>query len=216
MVIAILEALLGLALLFDGFILHAAIVLLMIMHVSILIILGPLGMNSAHGVWPWNFGCFCTLPASFWMLDHPDAADVSSWELWFNPITLAVIFVCAVIPLPSYFGKGYPQMSFMMYSSNFPAARLSGPHGCQTLQTAAAAYWYGGMTIDYTRLTSHYHVTPILSLSGDKKLAPYIADYFGVPITLTYRHRPSIWSNDRAKTIYVAEPRSSKAQSPAS
>ena len=206
--IALAEALLGAALLLpEGPLLHAAVACLLAMHLAILLVLGPLGANSAHGVWPWNLACLLTLPACFWMrgppLLHPLLPDLLG-----HPLAALVLAACLLAPLPAYWGAGYPQLSFMMYSANFPSPRLSAPSSAVSaaLRSAAGVFRSHPMTLDYPRLTAAYHVTPIISLSGNLKLARYLSSRFNVPITLRYRHRPHAWTGDATKTIFLIEP----------
>jgi hypothetical protein len=83
------------------------------MHVFILIIFGPFGMNYNISVWPWNLCMIIVLGLLFLKEDVSDTALVSkklSWQFF-------VLLLC-IMPVGNVSGVWKDELSFKLYSGN--------------------------------------------------------------------------------------------------
>ncbi|MEX1001804.1 MAG: DoxX family protein [Crocinitomicaceae bacterium] len=115
--VAGIEALAGLGLMF-GFSRKIAAIILLLMHVFILTALGPFGHNWNHVVWPWNI-CFALL-----LFVLSNKKDIKLWERTLFRKKYYIFFFVAVAALPSLgvLGKWDHFLSGGYYSAVIPEA----------------------------------------------------------------------------------------------
>jgi uncharacterized membrane protein YphA (DoxX/SURF4 family) len=117
--VGITEALLGIGLLFKRTQKSAAIVLIG-MHLAILCILSPLGLNSNQVVWPWNIAMIGYLL----LLIRMDTVTVQSVLSGWNKLILVVL---GILPLLNFFGWWDYYLSSSLYSCRPPAMYICVP-----------------------------------------------------------------------------------------
>lgn len=201
---AIVEILISLGLLFESTQYIAVLVGLMI-HVIILLAVGPLGSNDYHGIWAWNVYCMATLWILFIQIPVTDS-------LWYEinsllavgsiPIWISFIFF-ALCPLLSWFELWHPQLSFQMHSSNFPEIRLrfSAP---KLLDGHDISKWIDRAGfIDIFGIAGTHGVCPAFSFRVGVEWAKYLAKESGQCIFLTYKSRPGLFTGVRAVSSYI-------------
>ncbi len=97
-----------------------AIVCMILMHISLLLWLGPLALNWNYSVWPWNLAMIALLLVLF--------RRGSSWglkTLWrSHPYAKAVGIVFGILPLLTVIGLWDSYLGFSLYSGNIKGATL--------------------------------------------------------------------------------------------
>ena len=119
--IPIMETLLAIGLLSRRF--HKFAVLgIFAMHLLILWMIGPLGSDFNHVVWPWNVAMMVVVFTLFWRVpvNHPRRMS----PLGSKPVHKIVFVLCTVCPALSYAGWWPGYLSFRMYSSREPRAQV--------------------------------------------------------------------------------------------
>jgi hypothetical protein len=115
LIAALVELCAGLGLLFRSSRGIAAIVLVL-MHLTILLAIGPLGHDWNAVVWPWNI----LLPLLVLCL-LPRRAELSAWR-WMilpkRPYRIALLALVGVLPALSFVGLWDSYLSFSLYSGN--------------------------------------------------------------------------------------------------
>jgi len=91
-----------------------AVVVAVAMHVFILIALSPWGQNYNHVVWPWNIAMAAVVVILFWKTDESARQILLSK----NAFHIAVLFLFALAPVLSFFGRWDHYLSAAMYTSN--------------------------------------------------------------------------------------------------
>ncbi len=97
-----------------------AVVCMILMHISLLLWLGPLALNFNYSVWPWNLAMIVLLlvlfrPGSYWDLK----------ALWrSHPYAQGVGVVFGVLPLLTMMGWWDAYLGFSLYSGNIKTANL--------------------------------------------------------------------------------------------
>lgn len=115
-----LELLIGVGLLTKKF-RKASVVLAILLIISILFTLGPLGHNWNIVVWPWNLVMLCLVVTLFWKSDF-SMKDV----LWIkdNIFHKIIILLFLVLPFFSFFNLWDSYFSSTLYSGNIIQANL--------------------------------------------------------------------------------------------
>lgn len=97
-----------------------AVVCMLLMHMSLLLWLGPLALNWNYSVWPWNLAMMTLLlvlfrPGSRW----------SPRDLWSShPYAKVVAVVFGILPLLTIIGLSDSYLGFSLYSGNIKTAHL--------------------------------------------------------------------------------------------
>jgi hypothetical protein len=113
----VLEILIGMGLLTRRF-RNISVVLAVLMHVSILLLLIPLKLNTV--IWPWNVAMLVLVAALFWR-----RRDVSMSELLVPReagFQLIVLILFGALPLLSFFDLWDSYLSASLYSGHLPVA----------------------------------------------------------------------------------------------
>ncbi len=108
----LVEVCLGIGLLFRRTLIPAAFVGVM-MHLGMLVILGPLGRNYGAAVWPWNLGLLALLTIAAFKFGQ----KASVWKP-LNPLELGFVSALMVIPVTNLFGNYMYFASYRMYTMN--------------------------------------------------------------------------------------------------
>lgn len=179
--------------------------LVVLMHVIILLAIGPLGCNSFFGVWPWNGYCMINVIFLFY-----SPGDVNLFDLVFEslvtgskPLTWFSLFFFGFLPILSFADLFHPQFSFQMHSGNFPSFQLE----LKGFNSKTSFPWINHKgVIELFHLAGIYGLTPCCTLKGGTALGHYLSNKFDVPILLTYWPRPGIWDGSRAAQEHLIEP----------
>lgn len=93
-----------------------------VMHVGILVFLGPFGFGHNQVIWPWNVAMVLLNVILFWPRDETTKQTLSRVRLFltgnrhvFHKVVVVVFGVC---PFLSYVGLWSPYLSFRMYSAS--------------------------------------------------------------------------------------------------
>jgi hypothetical protein len=84
---------------------------IIVMHLLLLLVLGPLGTNFNSIIWPWNILMIAF--AALFLKDHYSDYKLSHFR---NVSFLILGFVIVILPIFSFFGKHSPYLSFSLYS----------------------------------------------------------------------------------------------------
>lgn len=95
------------------------------MHLSILALLGPWGLNWNSVVWPWNVVMALSVLVLFWQTPRVSAADIV-WNRWTRKRAYhgVVLLLFAVLPVLSFSGRWDAYLSAALYSDDIPRATL--------------------------------------------------------------------------------------------
>ncbi len=110
-----LEMLLGIGLMFNST-KKIAIPLLIFMHLSLLIVLSPLGHNYNNVVWGWNFAMIFILYFLF-AGTHEAKHTHINYILEFKPVYV-IVFLCCLMPALNLFNSWDSYLSSTLYSGN--------------------------------------------------------------------------------------------------
>ena len=100
----------------------ASVVLLELMHLSILWMIGPLGGDYNHIVWPWNLVMMALLPTLFLGTSETRASELLGRG---GGVVQATVLVLALVcPGLSYLGLWPGYLSFKLYTASSPIARV--------------------------------------------------------------------------------------------
>lgn len=90
-----------------------AVAMAVLMHVSILVVIGPWGSGINHVVWPWNLVMIAVLPVIFWRsaVGPGQVLGVAS-----SRIHRVIFLLFAIAPGLSYVGLWPHYVSFKLYS----------------------------------------------------------------------------------------------------
>ena len=97
--------------------------LIIIMHILLLLVLGPLGMNFNSIIWPWN-----VLMIVFAALFLKDRCSDYKLKQFGNASFIILGIVIVILPVFSFFGKHSPLMSFSLYSGGTDFLYAYSPH----------------------------------------------------------------------------------------
>ena len=111
--LGVIEVLLGIALLFSKSQKKAAI-LLMAMHLFILLLISPIGLNYNSIVWPWNVAMILFLYFVF-IKGNNNKVVFENLIIGYNKIIFSLI---GIAPLFNFFGYWDDYLSFNLYSGN--------------------------------------------------------------------------------------------------
>lgn len=113
----VLEVLIGIGLLTRRF-RNISVLLAVLMHVSILLLLIPLRLNTV--IWPWNVAMLVVVVALFWRRRAVSMSDLLvPREARFQ---LIVLILFGALPLLSFFNLWDSYLSASLYSGDFPVA----------------------------------------------------------------------------------------------
>jgi uncharacterized membrane protein YphA (DoxX/SURF4 family) len=188
---AIFEAMAGILLCFPGTSAWAAFCLILL-HVVILVAVGPLGSNSFQPIWPWNVLCIILLFHLFIHERNEDFVGIpdlnsSSLENFVLSIEIG-LFVFA--PILSWFERWPPNLSFQMHSYNFANVRM---HIC-------------GEEFPLYGIALYYQTQPSLTLRGFSMWAQHLADVRQRKVEMSYQGRPECMSGKRYQIDLIFKP----------
>jgi hypothetical protein len=91
-----------------------AIAVAVVMHLFILVALGPWGQNYNHVIWPWNIAMLAFVVILFWKTNE------SAGRILFprDAFHVAALVLFGVAPLLSFFGTWDHYLSSALYASN--------------------------------------------------------------------------------------------------
>ena len=115
---ALLELLSGIGLLFIKTRKWSALILIL-MHIIVLIILGPIGLNFNYTIWPWNVIMIIFL---FFLLQNQNF-KIASLVL-FSKWNKLIFFLVAILPFFNLFGFTDANLSFRMYTGNSKSCKI--------------------------------------------------------------------------------------------
>jgi hypothetical protein len=100
---------------------RASLILAVAMHLLILAMFGPMGLNWNDIVWPWTAAM-----AIFDVLLFSDAGEFSWREIWSrrDPGRVAAIILFAILPALSFFNLWDSYLSAALYSGNLTEAQI--------------------------------------------------------------------------------------------
>lgn len=87
--------------------------LLIVMHLLLLLALGPLGTNFNSIIWPWNV--LMIVFAILYLKDEPLTFSLNYFQ---NFTGVVLILILVILPISSFFGMYSPYLSFSLYSGN--------------------------------------------------------------------------------------------------
>jgi hypothetical protein len=118
---AAVEIFIGIGLLFKPT-RKAALVLCLLMHLIILLCIGPAGLNWNMVVWPWNFAMIGIVILLFARYEQPFSLNIFPIN---NTFGRAIIAAVAIFPLLSFFDAWDSYLSFSLYSGTNAQGTLS-------------------------------------------------------------------------------------------
>ena len=93
-----------------------AVVLILLMHLFILFVIGPLGHNYNPVVWPWNCAMMSLVVILFYRNDHFNFSSIKSAWSYHSIKIVFVIFI--MLPLFNFFNLWDSYLSHNLYSGN--------------------------------------------------------------------------------------------------
>ncbi len=118
-IIPLIELSAGCCLFLSTLIRQQALSVLIVMHLIILIIIGPIGIRYNLAVWPWNL----VMIFSLYMLKQDSAEYV--FRLQNRTLPAAIVCLCwLVLPAFSFMGKWDQYLSANLYSGNLPRVSI--------------------------------------------------------------------------------------------
>jgi hypothetical protein len=120
LVIPIFEVLLGMGLFTKKF-RNISILGVVVMHLSILLLLGPFGHNWNSVIWPWNIASIFFAIILFWK--HENTSKQIILNLKFKP-HIVVVILFGIMPFFNFFGLWDSYLSFALYSGNIERATI--------------------------------------------------------------------------------------------
>lgn len=112
--LGIVEALAAVLLLFKTT-RKSGVCLLLIMHLMLLVALGPLGLNKNDAIWPWNI----FMPVLLLFL-FKNTLPVFTFEMIRKPLITFVIICSCLLPWLNFAGKWDDFLSFKMFTGGLP------------------------------------------------------------------------------------------------
>jgi hypothetical protein len=211
---ALAESLLGAGLLLPQPFCGVCAASLALMHASVLVAVGPLGSNSAHGIWPWNAMCALALPYLYCVGGRQAslASRIVDAVLVHARLDIAATAALAtLLPLAAFFAHGHPQLSWFMYSANFPINKcfvIGWPSSVAQRRRMLPREFRCDVTgdscddlsstidivtgkIDLLQLAQRYNVLPLLSKAGGRWWAQSIADALNASVEFRHLSRAS-------------------------
>jgi hypothetical protein len=86
--------------------------ILTLMHIFIIVVISPIGINYNMVVWPWNILMICVLPLLF----IPASMEFDFTFKWNEPKTIFLSVLFLLLPFLSYFGIYDNYLAFNLYS----------------------------------------------------------------------------------------------------
>jgi hypothetical protein len=93
-----------------------AIVLILLMHLFILYVVGPLGHNYNPVVWPWNIAMMSLVVILFYGKDHFNFSSIKSSLSYYSIKIVFALFI--MMPLFNFFNLWDSYLSHNLYSGN--------------------------------------------------------------------------------------------------
>lgn len=113
LMLSIIELILGLGLLFLKNRKTVAIFII-IMHLMLLSILGPLGANHNEVVWPWNMAMIGLV----WFLFYEENSSPVTFFFFKNKLNFSMLVLVGVLPFFNFIGYWDNYLSFNLYSGD--------------------------------------------------------------------------------------------------
>lgn len=123
LLLPIIETLAGVGLL-SKFWQKKAAYMLILMHLLLLLILGPIGLNYNKIVWPWNIAMICLL----YLIFIKQSTMVFNFNLLLSPSLMLIAFLWIIMPLCSFWGKWPHYLSNDLYSAKAMGMQLTIKH----------------------------------------------------------------------------------------
>jgi hypothetical protein len=202
--IPFLEMSIGVGLLVKGYRTYA-VCLAWVMHVFILLMLGPLGHDWGKGVLPWNVSMMTFVFLLSWRVDVLPLISVSARKRLLQHCIIALFWI---MPLLSFFNLWDSHLSATMYSGNTNRAQIFITAALkETLPAPVQAY--SSRTRDGTFALDYFHwsydelgvlVPPETRIF--KGIARYLCGYARHPsdVTLVVQGKPTSFRPDRPTT----------------
>ncbi|MDF2448390.1 MAG: hypothetical protein K0R26_894 [Bacteroidota bacterium] len=141
--------------------------LVIIMHVLILVMLGPMGRNHNMVVWPWNMVMIALVLLLFANIKHERFFDISFLFKSFSFYT--VLITMLVLPVFSLKNQYDSYLSSSLYSSNL--------HDCQLILSNKAYAQLPYYIRHFTTDSENHHVLYIKRWAQQELGAPCVPEY---------------------------------------
>ena len=177
-----------------------AVIVAVVMHVFILVELGPVGHNTNSVIWSWNVTMICFLALLFWRSPDFSAMDL----VWpkrakFQKLVLGL---CAVAPLLSLFHLWDNYLSWALYAGNKDTAELCITNAVETrlpdeIRDYATRKDEQTHMIDIAEWShDELNVPPYPELRIYKSIARYMCEYAREPqdVTLVVKNKRALRS----------------------
>jgi hypothetical protein len=102
------------------------IAVIVVLHLTLLLLIGPIGLNYAPVVWPWNVAMASWVVALFWKWTERDAFKIR------DPVHAVVLILFGLLPALNLVGLWDAYLSFHAFSGAQMDAYLEVPPGLET------------------------------------------------------------------------------------
>lgn len=217
---ALIEILIGIFLLFS-IQLRIVSITVALLHLGILVAIGPWGSNRFHGIWLWNIFCALISPLLFYNFNTISYAYMMD-ELKFGNFLICFFwFLFGFAPLLSYVSLWNPQWSFQMHSCNFPemygyslltfslfhsSMKVGDVDDSMELEVYKYYFVRKFGDIDLFAISQEYHLTPTTSVNSSAIWAQSLANFLRVNVIMKVESRPAVFSGETIDTTRVFEP----------
>jgi hypothetical protein len=158
---------------------RVAIAAAFLVHLTALLLLGPLGREWNLSVWPWNV----TMPLLVLALFAPKRIPPALPDLKTSTPALACVLLLAFLPTLGYFGIWDSSLSFCLYSGNTAKCDLSVTPELRERLPKAVRRWVerterGELSVNVMRWAiAEIGVPPLAEPRNFRALARYVAGY---------------------------------------
>jgi len=183
----------------------------MILHVIILLCVGPTGGNFCHGIWAWNAMCIVVTPLLF-MNPNPLQSPLS--DIFFSLTNYHVmswisLVLWGFLPVLNLYNGGWSdELSFKLHSLNFPQLTMciiNKNFGKIPENFIEFVDKYDG-AIDIDFIARKYTHASCSSCRGGKLWAQYLSDLLEEPILFYWNSSPNFFDGRRKYHKFVFIP----------
>jgi len=187
---------------------------IVILHIIILLCVGPFGANNFHGIWAWNLMCMFITPGLFFSPTQQSPIIGIIEQLSVLNLFCWISFILwGFFPILNLINGYWPDpLSFKLHSYNFSRAELvlSGkPTQPVPNLFLLARFINRDGVIDTTRLAFEYSNSPCCTCKGAVTWAQYLSDFVEYPILVNWNSSPHFLTGKRTLYRYVCRPSTS-------